>query len=169
MRRWVVVAMIVSLAGAGAGWAQPAPAPATHSEFEPQAGIKPRAVPEAPPYDPKGKRDPFRPFILDLHAQQPREPGTPLQRYDIGELTLVAVLWEVSPPRAMVQDSSGMGYIITVGTLIGRRDGVVKAIEPNRVVVEERVLDYYGQEQTADTVMELPSDRGTKQRGRERQ
>jgi Tfp pilus assembly protein PilP len=166
MRRWAVMVMVLSLAGVVPGRAQTqtqtGPAPS-------EEALKPRLRSDAPPYDPTGKRDPFRPFLLDLHSQEPREPGTPLQRYDIGELTLVAVLWEVSPPRALVQDTSGMGYIITVGTPIGRRNGVVKAVEPTRVVVEEHVLDFYGQEQTAEVVMELPSDRDTKQRGRERQ
>ena len=168
MRRWAVVVTMLSLAGAVPGRAQTQPqsqTAAAPSEEE----FKPRPRSDAPPYDPTGKRDPFRPFMLDLHSQEPREPGTPLQRYDLGELTLVAVLWEVSPPRALVQDTSGMGYIVTAGTPIGRRNGVVKAIEPSRVVVEERVLDFYGQEQTAEVVMQLPSDRDTKQRGRERQ
>ena len=52
------------------------------------------------------------------------------------------------PPRAMLQDNSGMGYIVTPGTPIGRRRGVVKSIEPRRIVVEEHVIDYYGREQT---------------------
>jgi type IV pilus assembly protein PilP len=91
-----------------------------------------------------------------------------LQRYELGQLTVVATVWDVSPPRAMLEDRSGMGYIITLGTPIGRNGGVVTAIEPRRVLVEERVLDYYGREQINRVVMETPSEEGPGQPQRER-
>ncbi len=113
------------------------------------------------------RRDPFRPFTLDLRPES-RAPLTPLQRYEIGQLTVVATVWDVSPPRALVEDSFGMGYIISLGTLIGRNGGVVTAIEPQRVLVEERVLDFYGNAQVNRIVMETPKEEGPSQLGRER-
>jgi hypothetical protein len=119
-------------------------------------------------YDPIGHRDPFRPFTLDIHPE-PRVQLTPLQRYELGQLIVVATVWDVSPPRAMVEDSVGMGYIVMLGTPIGPNGGVVTAIEPERVVVEERVLDFYGKEQVNRTVMETPKEEGPNQGARERQ
>ena len=113
--------------------------------------------PQAPPYNPAGRRDPFRPFTLDIRPEV-RTQWTPLQRYELGQLSVVGTVWELSPPRAMVEDSVGMGYIVTVGTPIGRNGGVVTAIEPQRVVVEERVLDFYGKEQINRIVMETPKE-----------
>lgn len=113
------------------------------------------------------RRDPFRPFTVTLRPEA-RVPLTPLQRYELGQLTVVATVWDVSPPRAMVEDSFGMGYIITLGTLIGSNGGVVTGIEPQRVVVEERVLDFYGREQVNRLVMETPKEEGPTQLGRER-
>jgi type IV pilus assembly protein PilP len=83
---------------------------------------------------------------------------TPLQRYELGQLVVVGTVWELSPPRAMVEDSVGMGFIVTIGTPIGRNGGVVTAIEPQRIVVEERVLDFYGKEQVNRVVMETPKE-----------
>lgn len=103
----------------------------------------------------KPQRDPFRSFALDVRPEA-HVPVTPLQRYELGQLTVVATVWDVSPPRAMVEDSFGMGYIITLGTPIGHNGGVVTAIEPQRVLVEERVLDFYGREQINRIVMETP-------------
>jgi len=104
-------------------------------------------------------RDPFRPFTLDLRQEtNENEILTPLQRYEIPQLRLAAVVLKLRPPRAMLQDNAGMGFIITPGTPIGRRRGVVKAIEPRRVVVEEHVLDYYGREQVHQVVIEMPKD-----------
>lgn len=113
--------------------------------------------PEAAPYNPSGRRDPFRPFTLDIRPET-RTQLTPLQRYELGQLIVVGTVWELSPPRAMVEDSVGMGYIVTIGTPIGRNGGVVTAIEPQRVVVEERVLDFYGKEQINRIVMETPKE-----------
>lgn len=123
-------------------------------------------APEAPPYNPVGRRDPFRPFTLDLHPEA-RVQLTPLQRYELGQLTVVGTVWEMSPPRAMVEDSVGMGYIVTLGTLIGRNGGVVTAIEPERIVVQEHVIDFYGNDQSNRIVMETPKEEGPNQLARE--
>lgn len=143
---------------AGLVWAQ---APA-ETEQGVAAGPVVQAPAEASPTAPSRgsgrRRDPFRPFTLDLRPEAVAEPVTPLQRYELPQLKVAAVLLDISPPRAMLQDSSGMGFIVTPGTLIGRNRGVVTAIEPRRVVVEERVLDFYGNEQVQRVVLEMAKD-----------
>jgi Tfp pilus assembly protein PilP len=119
-------------------------------------------------YDPTARRDPFRPFILDLRPEGRTEELTPLQRYEVGQLTVAATVWEVNPPRALLEDGTGMGYIITLGTAIGPNGGVVTAIEPERVVVEERVLDFYGKERLNRIVMETPREETPNQSARGR-
>jgi hypothetical protein len=105
------------------------------------------------------RRDPFRPFTLSLHADvEETEILSPLQRYELPQLRLAGVVLAMRPPRAMLQDNAGMGFIVTPGTPIGRRHGVVKAIEPRRIVVEEQVLDYYGNPQPKDVVIEMPQE-----------
>jgi type IV pilus assembly protein PilP len=105
------------------------------------------------------RRDPFRPFTLDLRpAMDDTEILSPLQRYELPQLRLAGVVLDLATPRAMLQDNSGMGYIVTPGTPIGRRHGVVKSIEPRRVVVEEIVLDYYGRETTHQVAIDMPTD-----------
>ena len=116
------------------------------------------------------RRDPFRPFTLDMRLHQDRLVQlTPLQHYELGQLAVVATVWDVNPPRGMVEDSSGMGYIVSLGTPIGSAGGIVTAIEPQRIIVEERVLDYYGKEQVNRIVMETPKEEGPNQAARERQ
>ncbi len=131
-------------------------AQAPHDPAAPAAGAA-VATPEPEPYSPAGRRDPFRPFLLDIRPEA-RPQLTPLQRYELGQLTVVATVWEASTPRALVEDSSGMGYIIGVGTPIGRNGGVVTAIEPQRVIVEERRVDFYGNQQVNRIVMETPRE-----------
>ena len=147
---WLCAALL--LAAIPAAQAQDAAPPAAAHPAQDTDG-----QPQAPPYNPAGRRDPFRPFTLDIRPEA-RAQLTPLQRYELGQLIVVGTVWELSPPRAMVEDSVGMGYIVTVGTPIGRNGGVVTAIEPQRVVVEERVLDFYGKEQINRIVMETPKE-----------
>jgi hypothetical protein len=104
-------------------------------------------------------RDPFRPFTLDLRAETRDEAiASPLQRYELSQLRLAGVVVDVLPPRAMLQDNSGMGFIVTPGTPIGRRHGVVKSIEPRRVVVEEVALDDCGRQRLHQVVIDMPND-----------
>ena len=128
-------------------------------------GVTPTALeaaPEAAPARPN-ERDPFRPFAINVRPQVQHLQVTPLQRYELGQLTVSGTIWEVTPPRAMLQDSAGMGYIVTLGTPIGPNGGLVTAIEPERVIVEERVLDFYGKEQVNRIVMETPKEDGASQ------
>jgi hypothetical protein len=152
-------------AGNAAAWAaEDARAGGTEAPVAGEAALAGAGVaegqPAAAPAPGEGRRDPFRPFTLDLaRAEVPdAEVLSPLQRYEISQLKLTGLVLDMRPPRAMLQDNSGMGYIVTPGTPIGRRHGVVKSIEPGRLVVEEVVLDYYGRQQPHQVVVEMPSD-----------
>lgn len=112
-------------------------------------------APESP-YDPASHRDPFKPPTIA--SSGPDNPRTPLERYEIGQLKLVGVVWDTGEPRAMVEDSAGLGYILTVNTPIGASGGVVKSIEPRRVLIEEQVQNFYGENVPREVVMELPQE-----------
>ena len=113
--------------------------------------------PERPRYSSAGKRDPFRPLSLKPKAsQRARENLSPLERYEIGQLKLVAIVWDIKEPKAMVEDAAGLGYIVKVGTVIGPNEGKVKAIKPAEVVIEESYVDFYGARKTQEIGMKLP-------------
>jgi len=112
------------------------------------------------PYDASGRRDPFRP------PRAAPTPGgqarTPLQKYEIGQLRLVAIIYDTKEPRAVVEDDEGLGYIVKVGTPIGPNDGEVRRIEPGQVLIQEGSVDFYGERQITEVVMELrTAERGT--------
>lgn len=123
----------------------------------------------SPPYNPVGRRDPFRPFTVDIRRpERSTDQLSPLQKLELGQLTVVGTMWSINPPRAMIEDSVGMGYIVSIGTPIGPSGGVVTAIERQKVIVEEKVVDFYGNEQVNRIVMETPKEEGaTSQPGRE--
>ncbi len=102
-------------------------------------------------YDPTGKADPFRPLFSTetervVPAQQKikrqRLPLTPLQRIDLGQFKLVGIVLSREGNKALVEEPSGKGYIISKGTYIGQNFGRVKRILKDKVVVEEEVEDF---------------------------
>ncbi len=107
-------------------------------------------------YNPVGKRDPFlSPFHTAQKQAVVREAKTPLQRFDLGQLKLVGVIWEAHQPKALIEDSGGLGYIVKAGTLIGSNGGVIKLIEPRRIVVEEYETDFYGKRRIQQRELQL--------------
>jgi type IV pilus assembly protein PilP len=102
-------------------------------------------------YDPTGKIDPFEsPFQTQTQNMAAQEeetkerqiPVTPLQRISLGQLKLVAVILASSGNKALVEDPSGKGYIVSRGTYIGQYFGRIKRILKDRIVVEEEVEDF---------------------------
>ncbi len=97
-------------------------------------------------YNPKGRIDPFKPFLLKMltRGKKGRKtlPLTPLQKLSFVELQrgLVAIVWGHMGNRALIQDPAGKGYIIKPGTPVGP-NGVVKQILSDRVIIEQTVTD----------------------------
>lgn len=106
----------------------------------------------------ESNRDPFRPMTLRTKVDsntRKRENLSPLERFELSQLKLVGIVWDVKDSRAMVEDTGGLGYVIKVGTPIGSNDGKVKAIHRNEVVVEEFYSDDYGARKKRDVGMKL--------------
>jgi type IV pilus assembly protein PilP len=140
---------VVGVLSAGVGRS----AEETGMEPLPPAGALPQAGPVAiPPSD--IKRDPFRPFTV-RPAGPKTVPKTPLEQFDIGAMKLVAVIMSATNPKAMVEDTNGLGYTIQIGTRIGRNGGVVRKIQTDQVVVEEEFEDFYGQRKKSEVVLKL--------------
>jgi Tfp pilus assembly protein PilP len=114
------------------------------------------ATPNQPSTQTSGRRDPFRPFTFNTRTpNRPREHLSPLERFDLGQLNLVGVIWDAKNPRALVEDSEGLGYVVKVGTLIGPNNGKVKSIRPQEMVIEETYVDLYGARKRRDVSKKL--------------
>ncbi len=105
-------------------------------------------------YNPEGKLDPFASLYKDKPItvsatgrkllQEPRRPLTPLEKVDLSQLKLVAIIRALSGNIALVEEASGKGYVIKKGTYIGTRSGKVGKILPDRIIVEEESEDFSG-------------------------
>ena len=95
-------------------------------------------------YNPSGKPDPFKPFIIartvpTQKRKKRTQPLTPLQKMPLSEIQtgLKAIIWGQMGARALVEDATGKGYVVREGTYVGQNDGIVKKILEDRIVVEE--------------------------------
>lgn len=95
-------------------------------------------------YNPKGKPDPFRPFVDVTKTDKKLNksvPLSPLQRISIDQIELVGIIWSDKKRFAIIEDSKGKHhhYTIRKGTRIGMNEGRVVEILTNRVIIVERI------------------------------
>lgn len=92
-------------------------------------------------YDPTGRRDPFQPYrkFRPTPSTVKIDSSDPLQRWDLARFSIVAIMWEVRNPRAMIKDPEDKTYLIQKSTKIGRNGGQVIAIREGEVVVVESI------------------------------
>ena len=103
-------------------------------------------------YNPQGKLDPFEPLFQEKAVAVVKRPGrppprprlTPLEKLDLSQLQLVGVIRSLSGNRALVEDATGKGYVVTKGTYIGTRYGKIVEILADRIIVAEEVENVYG-------------------------
>jgi len=114
-------------------------------------------------YETKNRSDPFTPFIyvqmIQAHEAEETKSLTGMQLFEPGQLNLVAILFSGDQAMAMVQDSTGKGYVIKKGTKIGRR-GEVSNVLPNAVVIKEWFLSSSGKKLYRDNEMVLRKEGG---------
>ncbi|MDA3903803.1 MAG: pilus assembly protein PilP [Desulfuromusa sp.] len=116
-------------------------------------------------YSPRGRRDPFKPLIQEKQKiakvvkGRPDKIKGPLEKFELSQYRLIALIVVKGVPRAMVKAPDGKSYTVKVGEYIGMNDGIVKNIEtkvvaidknglrveesPDRMVIEEVGIDSY--------------------------
>jgi Tfp pilus assembly protein PilP len=161
------------LLAVGAGCSKDAPAPApVVKKMPPMQAAAPAAAkapgeeekkpPPVPVYSSAGKRDPFVPFIKAETKQGKMDLSLlpPLQRYELGELKYVGLIWEKRGARALVEDGEGKGYSVLVGSRIGRMGGVVTRITEKEILVKEEFIGVRGEKVFRENALQLTTAGG---------
>jgi type IV pilus assembly protein PilP len=162
---------ILLLAALGACGRPPAPRPAAVPAAAPAAAA-PAAAPAAAEaekpaepawvYSSVGKRDPFRSYLADATgaaAAMVTRCGTPLGRFEVEQLKLVAVVTGLEDPVGMVEAPNGVGYALRRGACVGKNGGVVAAVRSGEVIISEWAVRADGSRDATQTVLRLPSER----------
>lgn len=111
-------------------------------------------------YDPEGKPDPFKSYVRQLVAIQQADLSSPLQRFDLSQLTVTGIIWSSEKPRALIEDPTGKGYVVQTGAAIGKNRGRIVFIGDNRVTVKETYVDSADQATTTEVDMYLYEKNG---------
>jgi len=145
--------------------------PAAPAQAVSPAPVEVKTVPPvitAYTYDPKGKPDPFKPLVVErteTASGKPKQAGefisegaTPLERMDLAQLKLVALVWNIPQPKGMVEDAIGNGYILSIGTPIGKNKGKITRITSTAVVISEKYEASAGKFKSRDITLKLYPD-----------
>ena len=140
--------------------------PARSTSMSPDNSMSPKSVsPEK--HDPSNPREtlysmtpaskarPEPPVVAKKRKK--RIPLSPLERFDLDQLKLVGIVHSPGGYRAIVEDHSGKGHILKVGTYIGRNNGRVIRIEKDRVVIAEEITAESGNVTVKENVLKLHS------------
>jgi type IV pilus assembly protein PilP len=168
--RWIIflcAILLFGVSGCGEGTSPSSFLP----KSKPHAGLKKKEEPpkvadekqgekkteEEYSYNPSNKADPFKPFLQVTSGREGSRgmPLTPLQKYDISQLKLVAIISAPEGNVALVEDALGKGYILKKGTWVGKNDGKVIKISKDKVIIEEVYQDFLGQTKTNEILMDL--------------
>lgn len=106
-------------------------------------------------YVTEGRSDPFKPFV-SMQAVTPSgldpneimegdEELTGMRLFEPGQLNLVGILMSPSNEMALVEDQAKKGYVLQVGTAIGKR-GIVTQIDSHQVTITEIAKTRSGKE-----------------------
>lgn len=103
----------------------------------------------------EGRRNPFKPpQTSEFSADMNFGVLAPLERYDINELKLVGIMWDVKSPKAMFIDPGGAVHTLYKDDRIGKKRGYIATIREGEVVVVE-TANYGGENQLATTILRI--------------
>lgn len=147
----IAMAFMISLKFLSAGLAQEQQAPVEGVQPSPDSTVTVEAAPtqgdgvaelegflEPFIYDIVNRRDPFLPWgDFTTTDESPSRVLTPAQRFDLEQLKLVGIMWDVRDPKAMFIDPQSEVLILGRDESIGTRNGYIAAIREGEVVVVE--------------------------------
>ncbi len=162
--RWVVAIVALAVGGCAqeeAPASAPAPKPAAAAKA-PAVASAPgeEAKPAEPPfsYSPIGKRDPFHSYLADLQEAErnDRRKLEDTERYEIDQYRLTGLVTGTAQPKAMVEDPTGRGHTLHVGSRLGRNGGRVTRITDRDITVTEEIRSPTGDRVLVPLRIKLP-------------
>jgi Tfp pilus assembly protein PilP len=106
-------------------------------------------------YEAGGRRDPFQPYDFAPKESDEGDGRPALERYELSQLKLTAIIAAGELSSATVEDASGRGFIVRNGTTIGVNRGSVTEILADKITVVETTTDSAGRSKTNTVTMRL--------------
>eukprot|EP00831_Metopus_contortus_P075448 TRINITY_DN6918_c0_g1_i2.p6 TRINITY_DN6918_c0_g1~~TRINITY_DN6918_c0_g1_i2.p6 ORF type:complete len:127 (+),score=29.83 TRINITY_DN6918_c0_g1_i2:297-677(+) len=116
-------------------------------------------------YDHEGRINPFSPLVKesvsgkinesDKKDKKAERPKTPLEKFDLSQLKLVAIMSAPDGDIAVLEESSGKGYLVEKGTYVGLNSGQIINIESDRIIIKETIEDISGRSVVKESVLQI--------------
>lgn len=116
-------------------------------------------------YNPEGRINPFSPLVkesvsakvneADKKDKKAQRPKTPLEKFDLSQLKLVAIMSAPDGDIAVLEESSGKGYLVEKGTYVGLNSGQIITIESDRIIIKETIEDISGRSVEKESVLQI--------------
>lgn len=91
-------------------------------------------------YDIVNRRDPFQAYAEYVPIDENNNrPLSPAQKFELEQLKLIGIMWDVKDPKAMFVDPDSEVLVLGRDESIGNRNGYIAAIREGEVVVVEAV------------------------------
>lgn len=122
-------------------------------------------------YTSENRKDPFKSMFMEIQGEietgptleedRPQrltsgiiiEQVSELQRFDIDELKLTAIIYGTSARRAVLVDPAQKSHIVREGQIVGRNFGRISSIKRNSIVVQEETYDMQRRKINRDVVV----------------
>ncbi len=101
------------------------------------------------------QRDPFY-RVLDQMGMDDTDRA--ITDYELIDLTLVGVVWDIPSPLAMFRGPKGRRYILRKGDKIGRNSGLVMGIDQGEVHIKEIFTDLAGKRSEKTTIKSVKKE-----------
>ncbi|HOW16249.1 MAG TPA: pilus assembly protein PilP [bacterium] len=101
------------------------------------------------------QRDPFY-RVLDQLGMDDTDRA--ITDYELSDLTLVGVVWDIPSPLAMFKGPKGRRYILRKADRIGRNSGVIVGIDQGEVNIREVFVDLAGKKTEKTTIKTVRKD-----------
>jgi len=97
-----------------------------------------------------GKKDPFKPYIVQPAAPVRKDASTkninalPIQSFDVNKFKLAGIIAGLKENRALIVDPFLKGYVVKAGMQLGNNNGRITRISADSVEVLEQFRDDNG-------------------------
>ena len=102
-----------------------------------------------------GYGNPFAPFFEEKPRKRKLRALSPLEKWSLKELRLTGIIKKNKKKWALIEDPSGKGYMVSVGTRIGQNEGYIAEIGEDYILIKEKFIDFLGKEIVKDIVIKL--------------
>jgi type IV pilus assembly protein PilP len=110
-------------------------------------------------YSPVGKRDPFRSYLADLEERaidDKEHKVEETEKFELDQYRLTGLVTGTAQPKAMVEDPTGTGHVLHIGSRLGKNSGRITRIGEDAIVVTEEFRAPTGERVRVPITIKLP-------------